>query len=370
MILKTLVVLVSLAACALAAAALASGHPQNGAHAAATVPDRAHTAPPSLHKKTIVPAPLEEVWSAWTTREGIRTFFAPDGRIEPVVGGAYEIYFMPANAPGERGDDHGRVICLKDKQLLAFEWGAPPSIPEIRALNRNRSSWVVVEFESLGPDRTEVRLAHHGFLAGESWWKVHDYFTSAWDVVLTRLVHRFESGPLDWGDRAGSVPHENRPAPRTVRLERTINAPRSEVWRAWTTSEGLESFFAPEAIIEPRPMGAYAVHFSPQSAPGSRGSDNGRVIALIENDLLAFEWGAPPKFTDLRAINHNRPTWVVLELADAPSGATRIVLTHAGFDEGQSWTECADYFENAWPTVFDRLEKRFTQGPTDWSARR
>jgi uncharacterized membrane protein len=32
--------------------------------------------------------------------------------------------------------------------------------------------------------------------------------------------------------------------PRVVRVEATINAPVSEVWRVWTTSKGAEEFFA------------------------------------------------------------------------------------------------------------------------------
>ena len=34
-----------------------------------------------------------------------------------------------------------------------------------------------------------------------------------------------------------------------------VPAPLTEVWRAWTTEEGVESFFAPECNIDLRPGG-------------------------------------------------------------------------------------------------------------------
>ena len=36
-------------------------------------------------------------------------------------------------------------------------------------------------------------------------------------------------------------------------LNVTVKAPVSAVWKAWTSSEGLVSFFAPEAEVDPRP---------------------------------------------------------------------------------------------------------------------
>lgn len=55
-----------------------------------------------------VDAPVSDVWEAWTTREGVASFFAPDCRIELEVGGAYEMYFIPDAEPGQRGGEGGK----------------------------------------------------------------------------------------------------------------------------------------------------------------------------------------------------------------------------------------------------------------------
>jgi uncharacterized protein YndB with AHSA1/START domain len=36
----------------------------------------------SIRQETVVPAPAAEVWQAWTTAGGARTFFAPIARVE------------------------------------------------------------------------------------------------------------------------------------------------------------------------------------------------------------------------------------------------------------------------------------------------
>ena len=59
----------------------------------------------ALDKEVLVAALLDQVWSAWTTREGIVSFFAPDAKVEPRVGGAFQIYIDPGAEPGMKGAD-------------------------------------------------------------------------------------------------------------------------------------------------------------------------------------------------------------------------------------------------------------------------
>jgi uncharacterized protein YndB with AHSA1/START domain len=81
----------------------------------------------SIDKEVIVDATLDLAWEAWTTREGITSFFAPDAKIEPQVGGAFQIYMDPTAPLGSRGADDMRVMALQPKQMLSFDWNAPPS---------------------------------------------------------------------------------------------------------------------------------------------------------------------------------------------------------------------------------------------------
>jgi uncharacterized protein YndB with AHSA1/START domain len=145
-------------------------------------------------KDIIVPASISEIWTAWTTNEGVTSFFAPSSNIELVVGGAYEIFFDPDAPPGQRGAEGVKILDIQPRVMLSFEWLNPPSIPAIR----NEKTRVVIRFEKMSPDATLVRLEHSGWRTGHNWKQALQYFEQAWDVVLDRLVTRFTEGPIQW----------------------------------------------------------------------------------------------------------------------------------------------------------------------------
>ena len=149
----------------------------------------------AIRGEVIVPAGLDEVWNAWTTEDGIRSFFAPDVRVRLEVGGPYEIYFDPQAEPGRRGAEGVRILALQPRTMLSFTWNAPPHLPEVRG----QWTHVIIHLEPLGPRRTKVTLFHDGWGKGGQWEQAFDYFQRAWkQVVLPRLQYRFAVGPVDW----------------------------------------------------------------------------------------------------------------------------------------------------------------------------
>ncbi|MFQ5694735.1 MAG: DUF6265 family protein [Terriglobia bacterium] len=148
----------------------------------------------ALHKEATVPASLEEIWQAWTTEEGVTSFFAPQAHVEPVLGGLYELYFDPSQPYGSRGSEGCRIHSFVPLKLLAFQWSAPPHLSQVRPLR----TLVFVRFYELGPKETRVTVTHSGWGEGEQWDKAYAYFDSAWDAVLGNLEYRFTVGPVDW----------------------------------------------------------------------------------------------------------------------------------------------------------------------------
>jgi PTH1 family peptidyl-tRNA hydrolase len=147
----------------------------------------------AVRKSVRVPAPREEVFDAWTTVEGARTFFAPDASIELKPGGAYELYWD--EQPGDRGSEGCKVLAYRRPQFLVFSWNAPPEIPTLR--KKRAKTRVEVRLEEAG-DETEVTLTQSGWGKGADWDECFHYFERAWALVLSRLKARFQSGPIDW----------------------------------------------------------------------------------------------------------------------------------------------------------------------------
>lgn len=154
----------------------------------------ARAAERAIDKEVVINATLDQAWDAWTTRDGIVGFFAPDAVIEPRVGGAFHIHMDPGGAPGMKGADEMRFMALQPKKMLSFDWNAPPSLPEARA----QRTFVVVRLAPVDDKTTRVTLHHTGWGDGGQWDATYAYFDRAWGGILGNLKKRFEVGPYDW----------------------------------------------------------------------------------------------------------------------------------------------------------------------------
>src|SRR5262245_38931292 len=85
-----------------------------------------------LQKETLIRAPRLTLWWAWTTSDGLATFFGEKDTIELRNGGPFEILFSTAAPEGQRGSEGCQVLAYLPGEMLSFTWNAPPSIPALR----------------------------------------------------------------------------------------------------------------------------------------------------------------------------------------------------------------------------------------------
>ena len=69
---------------------------------------------------------------------------------------------------------------------------------------------------------------------------------------------------------------------RAIEFEMELDAPIEEVWAAWTTEEGILSFFSPHCNVELKPGGPYEIFFDSDSPAGQRGGEEMIVLAYQE----------------------------------------------------------------------------------------
>ena len=151
----------------------------------------------SINLEIEVKATIEQVWDAWTTEEGVITFFSPGCKVELKIGGAYEMYFAPDAPEGQRGGDGNKILAIQKHKMLSFTWNAPPSLPDVR----NQKTHVIIRLEKLSEKSTKVILHHDGWGSGGQWDEAYEYFKIAWGkVVLPRLKYRFDFGAIDWSN--------------------------------------------------------------------------------------------------------------------------------------------------------------------------
>jgi uncharacterized protein YndB with AHSA1/START domain len=146
-----------------------------------------------------------------------------------------------------------------------------------------------------------------------------------------------------------------------IYAERCINADIEEVWRDWTTADGIRSFFAREGTVDARIDGEYSVLFYPDNPKGLRGAENMRIVAIEPNRRLVVTWNHPARFATIK----EQRALVEYRLSPADCG-TRVRIKHFGWGTSREWADAHAYFEGAWETILKRLEYRHANGPLDW----
>ena len=171
-----------------------------------------------------------------------------------------------------------------------------------------------------------------------------------------------------------AVAASGQPLAPDIVVVKTINAPVAEVWKAWTTSEGIESFFAPKAVkVEPWPGGAFELWFGVNLPEGSRGCEGCKVHSVRPLDLGA--WDMPTRAAAMEMNIHGihgagdsliyfverREDLSIydVDFKPLPGSRTEVTLRNFGYGDGDDWVKTKAYFQTAWNNVMASLEKRF-----------
>ncbi len=139
---------------------------------------------------------------------------------------------------------------------------------------------------------------------------------------------------------------------KTIRIEVSISVPIDIVWEAWTKTERITPWFAPEAHVEARIGGPFELFFDPSNH--ERQCTKGCVFTLLKpKKHLGFTWKGPDQFQRLM----NSPTSLtsVLVAFHDEKEATRIVVEHGGWGEGKEWRKAREWHKTAWTQVLRNL---------------
>ena len=138
-----------------------------------------------IEKTKVVNQSIIDIWTKWTTHDGLTSFFGKENKIELKIGGMFEIYFLLKNPIGLQGSEGCKILSFIPNRMLSFSWNAPPKFKEVR--ESDYKTWVVIEFKEINDQKTEIKLTHLGWIEGIQWNEVFEYFNAAWDSVLKEL---------------------------------------------------------------------------------------------------------------------------------------------------------------------------------------
>lgn len=137
----------------------------------------------------IVEAPLDSVWTAWTTSDGLRGWLAPQAEIDLRVGGLMRTNYDPAGVLGDHRTIVNEVLSYEPRRMLSIRVArAPDGFPFANAIQQ---MWTVVYFDEAGPDRTGLRVVGLGFRPDEESQRMRAFFESGNTATVEALQRHY-----------------------------------------------------------------------------------------------------------------------------------------------------------------------------------
>lgn len=324
-----------------------------------------------LRTEAVVHAPVAEVWKAFTTQEGMRSWMVPVAEVDLRVGGTLKTNYNRQAKIGDPGTIVHHILSFEPERMLATRYTAPESAPDWAKLGQ--ATWVVYRFEPVSPQETRVVVSMMGWGEGAAWDDSYDHFRRGNEWEMQQLARHFDTRIPEPELMKGK-----EKTARSVVIRQVVACDAATTFGLWTTEAGVKRFFTAAAHIDPWPGGRYEIIFNPKADPEAKsyGTGGARVLRFVPNRELAFEWiaftlddgsphlGGPPQMP--AAVRNQRPlpTWVELKFRPAASGGTELEFGYYGSGEGAKWDESFAYFQKAWTGVMANLEKYCAEAAT------
>lgn len=298
----------------------------------------------------ILPAPVKEVWKLLSTAEGLKRIGSKEPTVELKPGGAY--CFWPG-APN-------RVLAFVPNEVLSTSGSAPEQFPNVR----KGGTWGAYFFEPTDDGKTKLRLTVLGWRSGEKEWDdAYDYFLKA-NTQFLNHVHTVLSG----ADRKPAAetakrdsPSKERPskAGDVLRHEGIINAPVADVWAAFTTKEGIESWMVPHAEIDLRVGGLMRSHYDPKGVLGDENTIENTILTYEPLRMLSLKATKPPANFPFKAAIEN--TWSVIHFEPIGADRTRIVTIGLGYGDDEESRKMRSFFDQGNDWTLRQLAEKFSK---------
>ncbi|MCW5776708.1 MAG: SRPBCC domain-containing protein [Phycisphaeraceae bacterium] len=136
-----------------------------------------------------------------------------------------------------------------------------------------------------------------------------------------------------------------------------VDGPVAEVWDAFTTKEGMESWAVPlVGECDFRVGGVMRTNYNPEAGPDDPGWITHHILAYEPRRMYAGRFDAPPNTPMVRIAEQ---VWSVTTFEPVGESRTRVRLAMCGWGEGPEWQAAEEFFERGNQWTFERLRARF-----------
>lgn len=143
-----------------------------------------------IYKQLTVGRSLEETWSLWTEASHMIKWLAPKVEVEPLLGGRYELFFVPGNL-SYKNTAGCQILKFDPLKELSITWKAPNKFSSLMNEPYFKTS-ITVRLKRMSDTETCIKVFHDGFLEDASWDAAYDWHDLAWSGLLNQLVNTLD----------------------------------------------------------------------------------------------------------------------------------------------------------------------------------
>ena len=141
--------------------------------------------------------------------------------------------------------------------------------------------------------------------------------------------------------------------------EGVIAAPVEQVWAAFATKEGQESWNVSHAEIELKVGGKMKTHYDPKGQIGDPNTIENTILCFEPNRMLAIQVSNPPaNFPYKNAIKN---MWTVLYFEDAGHSLTRLRIVGIGYGDDEESQKLRSFFDKGNSYTLKKLQEKFVK---------
>jgi uncharacterized protein YndB with AHSA1/START domain len=144
-------------------------------------------------------------------------------------------------------------------------------------------------------------------------------------------------------------------------LQQSILVPAdvTNVWEAFTTSNGFASWAAPVAFVDFRLGGYIEATYDPKGTIGAPGNIRNEIVAFVPQRMLAIRNTQAPPSTAFDAPTFQKMHTVIF--FEPVTGGTVVTIVQPGFGTGEKFDGVYTHFARGNGWSLEQLAKRFAE---------
>lgn len=143
----------------------------------------------AIRHEGLVDGRVGDVWKAFTTGEGLRSWMASLAEVDLRVGGKMRVNYDAAGTLGDDKTIENTILAYEPERMIGIKATKPPAnFPFPTAI---KDMWTVVYFQPVGADRTRVTIVSMGFRESEEAARMREFFDKGNSYTLEKLRDNF-----------------------------------------------------------------------------------------------------------------------------------------------------------------------------------